>query len=113
MPRVTGIEVVGWARRHQRPTAMLMLTARDTPSDRIEGLAGSVGFSLYASVAGRFNETYGTLGGVIVLLLWLYLSGFAILFGAELNAELERGQPGDVASGSGATGAVREPVIVG
>ncbi len=38
MPRVTGLEVVAWARKHNRPTAMLMLTARDTPSDRIEGL---------------------------------------------------------------------------
>ena len=38
MPRVSGLEVVSWARRNNRPTAMLMLTARDTPSDRIEGL---------------------------------------------------------------------------
>ena len=38
MPRVSGLEVVAWARRNNRPTAMLMLTARDTPSDRIEGL---------------------------------------------------------------------------
>ena len=38
MPRVTGLEVVQWARRHQRPTALLMLTARDTTADRIQGL---------------------------------------------------------------------------
>jgi DNA-binding response OmpR family regulator len=38
MPRVSGLEVVAWARKNNRPTAMLMLTARDTPSDRIEGL---------------------------------------------------------------------------
>jgi two-component system copper resistance phosphate regulon response regulator CusR len=38
MPRASGLEVVAWARRNNRPTAMLMLTARDTPSDRIEGL---------------------------------------------------------------------------
>jgi len=38
MPRVTGLEVVQWARRHGRPTALLMLTARDTPADRIQGL---------------------------------------------------------------------------
>src|SRR5207302_10231056 len=36
MPRATGLEVVAWARRNQRPTAILMLTARDTPSDRVE-----------------------------------------------------------------------------
>jgi len=38
MPRVTGIEVVAWARQHHRPTALLMLTARDTPLDRVTGL---------------------------------------------------------------------------
>jgi DNA-binding response OmpR family regulator len=38
MPRVSGIEVVSWARKHNRPTALLMLTARDTPSDRVSGL---------------------------------------------------------------------------
>jgi DNA-binding response OmpR family regulator len=38
MPGAPGIEVVAWARRHRRPTAILLLTARDTPTDRIEGL---------------------------------------------------------------------------
>ncbi len=38
MPRGSGLEVVQWARRHDRPTALLMLTARDTPADRIQGL---------------------------------------------------------------------------
>ena len=38
MPGVTGIDVVAWARKHNRPTAMLMLTARDAPPDRIRGL---------------------------------------------------------------------------
>lgn len=47
-------------------------------------------FSLYVENLGRFNKTYGTLGSVIVLVLWLFISAFAILLGAELNAELER-----------------------
>ncbi len=38
MPGVSGIEVVAWARHHDRPTALLMLTALDTPSDRVRGL---------------------------------------------------------------------------
>jgi membrane protein len=46
-------------------------------------------FSLYAENFGRFNRTYGTLGGAVVLLIWMYLSTWAILLGAELNAELE------------------------
>lgn len=51
----------------------------------------TVGFSIYANSFGRgnFNETYGTLAGVIVLLLWFFLSGLSILLGAEVNDELE------------------------
>ena len=47
-------------------------------------------FSLYASFAGSYDKTYGSLAGAIVLLLWLNYSAFAILFGAELNSELDR-----------------------
>jgi membrane protein len=50
----------------------------------------SLSFSLYADNFGRFNKTYGTLGGAVVLGLWMFLSAFAILLGAELNSELER-----------------------
>jgi membrane protein len=47
-------------------------------------------FALYTSFAGSYTKTYGTLAGGIVLLLWLNYSAWAILFGAELNAELDR-----------------------
>lgn len=47
-------------------------------------------FSLYVQSFGNFQETYGAIAGVIVLLLWLYLTAFVILVGAELNAEIER-----------------------
>jgi membrane protein len=49
----------------------------------------TVGFSFYANSIGDFNATYGALGGFIVLLLWFFMSGFVVLLGAELNAELE------------------------
>lgn len=50
----------------------------------------SLGFRAYLRFAADYDAAYGTIGGVIVLLLWLYLSGFAILVGAELNAEIDR-----------------------
>jgi membrane protein len=56
-------------------------------------LAVSLGLKLYIAYFGNFNETYGTLAGFIVLLTWFYLSGLAILIGAELNAEIEHASP--------------------
>ena len=53
----------------------------------------SLGFRQYLSVAGSYNETYGAIGSVMVLLLWFYLSGLVILLGAELNAEIEHASP--------------------
>ncbi len=52
-------------------------------------LAGSAGFSFYVDNFGSYNETFGALGGVIVLLTWLWLSAFIVLLGAELNSEIE------------------------
>jgi membrane protein len=47
-------------------------------------------FALYTSFSSSFTRTYGSLAGGIVLLLWLNYSAWAVLFGAELNSELER-----------------------
>jgi membrane protein len=51
---------------------------------------GSLGFAFYAGRFGNYDRTYGSLGGTIVLLLWLWLTNAALLFGAEFDAELER-----------------------
>lgn len=53
-------------------------------------LLASAAFGLYVTHFGAYNETYGTLGGIVILMLWLWLSVFAVLLGAELNNELER-----------------------
>jgi membrane protein len=52
-------------------------------------LLGTVGFSLYVNFFGNYNKTYGALAGVIVLLLWLFLTCYIVLLGAEINAEAE------------------------
>jgi membrane protein len=52
-------------------------------------LLASIGLRLYIDYAGDFNATYGSIGGVILLLLWLYLAGVTLLVGAEINSEIE------------------------
>jgi membrane protein len=53
-------------------------------------VVASVGFAFYVANFGSYNATYGSLGAMIVFLVWLYLSNNALLLGAEFNAELER-----------------------
>ncbi|MGV0788469.1 YihY/virulence factor BrkB family protein [Mycolicibacterium sp. XJ2] len=55
-------------------------------------LIASLGFGLYVANFGSYNKTYGALAGVIVFLLWLWITNLALLFGAEVDAELERGR---------------------
>ena len=50
----------------------------------------SVLFSLYTSNFGQYNETYGALGAVVVVMLWLYITAYVVIVGAEINAEIER-----------------------
>jgi membrane protein len=53
-------------------------------------IVASVGFSLYVDNFGSYSKTYGALAGVAVLMLWLWLTAFIVLLGAEINAEAEQ-----------------------
>jgi membrane protein len=55
-------------------------------------VVASLGFGVYVANFGSYNKTFGALAGVIVFLLWLWITNLALLFGAELDAELERGR---------------------
>ena len=53
-------------------------------------LIASIGFSIYTSTLGNYAKTYGAIAGIVILLFWLWLTAYAILLGAEINAEAEQ-----------------------
>jgi len=55
-------------------------------------ILASVAFAFYVATFGSYNRTYGSLAGAVVGLLWLWITNLALLFGAELDSELERGR---------------------
>lgn len=71
----------------------------------------SYGFSLYIGNFGNYDKTYGSLSGIIILMLWLYFTAYVVLLGAELNAEVEQETLKDSTTGPskpmGSRGAVK------
>ncbi|QGG95080.1 YihY/virulence factor BrkB family protein [Actinomarinicola tropica] len=63
-------------------------------------IAASIGFQVYAGNFGSYNETYGSLGAVVIMMLWLWLSAIAVLLGAEINAEMELQTARDTTTGA-------------
>jgi membrane protein len=86
-------EAVYWLAPNRTPPNWKWLTPGSLVAATL-WLALSALFSLYTNYSSSYDRTYGSLAGVIILLLWLDFSAVALLFGAELNAELERrGRP--------------------
>jgi len=62
-------------------------------------LIATLGFGAYAATIGDYNATYGSLGAVVALLMWLFVSAYAVLLGASVNAEIERQLARDTTTG--------------
>ena len=58
-------------------------------------LVGSAGFSFYVARFSSYDKTYGSLGAVVILLVWFYVSTYIVLAGAELNSEIEKARARD------------------
>jgi membrane protein len=63
-------------------------------------IVASVGFSIYVSQFGSYAKTYGAIAGIVILLLWLFITSYAILLGAEINAESEQQTVADTTKGA-------------
>ena len=74
-------------------------------------IATSSLFGWYASNFGDYNATYGSLGAVVVLLMWLYFSAYVLLLGAELNAEMEHQTAADTTTGAAVPLGTRDAVM--
>src|SRR4051812_38550449 len=79
-----------------RPEAPWVWVSPGSGAATLLWLVGTIGFGLYVSHFGHYNATYGSLGGVVVFLTWLYLGAYILLMGGELNSELERQQAEDM-----------------
>ena len=76
----------------EREAAALPLDQRRRLAGDRVWIIASAAFGLYVSLFSSYDKTYGAMAGVVVFLLWLWLTNLALLFGAELDCELERGR---------------------
>jgi membrane protein len=98
--------VLYWAAPNVRQPGFRWVTPGSLVAILLWALA-TVGFAIYVANFASYNKTYGSLGGVIVFLVWLWISNIAVLLGAEFDAELERGRR--IAQGADPEEASAEP----
>ncbi len=91
-----------------RPDAPWVWISPGSAAATLLWLVASLGFGFYVSQFGNYNATYGSLGGVVVFLTWLYLSAYIVLMGGEMNSELERQQAIEVGAALGDPAAARD-----
>jgi membrane protein len=72
-------------------------------------LVSTWGFTQYAEHFGNYNVTYGSIGSVVVLMTWLYISGLVLILGGEINAVIEHASSGGKAAGARAPGEAPPP----
>lgn len=96
-----------------RPEAKWRWLSPGSITATVVWVAATLGFGFYVRNFGSYNETYGSLGAIIVFLTWLYLSAYILLLGAELNQVLERRVGRDEAFGSVEKAAEEEKVSKG
>lgn len=93
-PLLVGLVMIGLAIIYRfgpdRDVAAFHLLSMGAVIGGLIWLVADLGFSLYVDNFSRYDNTYGSLAGVVVLMLWMYVSAFIVLMGAEINAEAER-----------------------
>ena len=93
-PILAGLAFVGLALVYRfapaRQTPVWHWLSPGTIAAALLWLIGSAGFSFYVTRFGSYDKTYGALGAVVVLLMWLYVSAYIVLVGAELNSAVEK-----------------------
>jgi membrane protein len=83
------LAILFWSAPNAKPVGFRWVSPGSVTAVLVWVLA-SAGFALYVANFGSYDKTYGTLGGVIVFLVWMWITNIALLLGAELNAETER-----------------------
>jgi membrane protein len=86
---VVGIGVLYRVSVERPPRVRFGIVTPGTVVATVVWLAASAGFGFYTSNFARYSKTYGSLGSIVIVLLWLYLSAFAVLIGAEVDGAIE------------------------